>query len=199
MRRLIALFAVLSGLSATAANADPVNFQIVHQNITVNRSAGTAQFSITFSGTPDFTARVGGQPDALQYEIDPNSTSLKRPIGMADIAAVIRGGEISASGGGLPIRFRTGDGGPNSGGWGPIRATLPFQLSSATLKFTAPLADLGDTTGEFRFRAFTTHDGAITAQVVGAVIPLPAALAPGLMLLGVLFAVRRSRLIRGLV
>jgi len=201
MRRLIALSALLSAFAATFAtfaNAAPVDFQIVHQNITVDRAAGTAQFTIVFNQPPDFTNGPGGQADAFQYEIDANSTNLKKPFGVADVDAVIRGGEISDAQT-LPVRSGAGDGGPDSGGWGPVRAVLPFQLNDSTIKFTAPLADLGDTTGEFRFRAFTTRQGAITSQAVGAVIPLPGVILPGALMLGVIAVTRRSRLMRRLV
>ncbi len=107
MRRLTPLFALLAIFSAGQAHADPVDFQIVHQSITVNRSAATAQFSVTFNQPPDFTARDGGQPDAFQNEIDPSSTSLKRPIATADIAAVIRGsGNFRRPGHSRPPRHR---------------------------------------------------------------------------------------------
>jgi len=195
MRRSIVVPAVLAGLTSTAAFADPVDFQIVQQDVNVNRATSVAQFSVTFNRPPDFVAIDHGQPDTFQYEIDADSTNLKQNFGFNEVDAVIRGGEIW-EGHGIPVRDRTGNGGADAGGWGPVRALLPFELDGNTVTFTAPLADLGDSTGSFRYRAFATENGAVTAQVIGAVIPLPAAVLPGLLMLGGVGYARRLRVIQ---
>jgi hypothetical protein len=84
------------------------------------------------------------------------------------------------------VRDAQGDGGPNSGGWGPIRTLLPFHLEDDTLSFTASWSDLGDQDGLFRYRLFTTDMGETTAsvQATSAAIPLPAGVWTGLVLLG---------------
>ena len=182
--------AVLAGLSvgATAAYAAPVDFHLVAQDVSVDRATSTATFALTFDKKPNFIAMQGdGQSQAFQYEIDADTATLTRSIDFSDVDTVIRGSEIF-EGHGIPIRNRDGDGGANSGGWGPVRALLPFETDGNTVKFTTDLAAIGDTDGQFRYRVFTTDNGALTGQVVGAVIPLPAPIWTGVTMLGALGA-----------
>ena len=187
--------AVLAGLGGAAnARGEAVDFKIVAQAITVNKTNSTATFELTFDRKPQFIPTPHGESDAFQYEIDADTTSLSRGIDFSDIDTVIRGNEIF-EGQGIPIRQRDGDGGANSGGWGPVRALLPFEVTGNTVKFTTDLAAIGDTPGQFRYRFFTTDNGAVTTQVVGAVIPLPSAVWPGFAMLAGLYIARRiSRL-----
>ncbi len=175
------------------ANADPVDFHIVSNSVSVDRAKNSATFTLTFDQKPDFVAVDNGQPDAFQYEIDADSTSMGRTIGFNDVDAVVRGGEIF-EGKGLPVRSPSGDGGSNSGGWGPVKALLPFQTSGDSVQFTTDLGTIGDNgDGQFRYRVFTTQNGTFTGQVVGAVIPLPAAVWTGLTMLGGIGVFRQIR------
>jgi hypothetical protein len=192
MRRSFAVPALLAGLSSSAALAEATDLEIIHQGVSVDRESHIASFSVTFNRTPDFVAIDHGQPDTFQYEIDADSTNLLQSFGVNEVDAVIRGGEIW-EGRGIPVRQRSGVEDANSGGWGPVRALLPFELDNNTVTFTAPLDDLGDTDGSFRYRAFATENGATTSAVTGAVIPLPAAAIPGLVMLTGLAAARRLR------
>jgi hypothetical protein len=91
------------------------------------------------------------------------------------------------------VRERDGDGGAQAGGWGPVRALLPFELDGRTLTFSTGLSAIGDDDGKFRYRVFTTHQGAITSQAIGAVIPLPTAVWAGATMLGAIAAARKIR------
>jgi hypothetical protein len=193
MRRSIVLPAVLVGLgAASVGRGSAVNFHLVSDSVEVNQPARTATFKLNFDQPPDFIPVGQAQKDAFQYEIDANHASFGQPIGYGDISAVIRGNEIW-QGNGIPVRQRDGDGGANSGGWGPVRALVPFDLTGSTLTFTASLDTLGDQDGQFRYRLITTDSGTLTGETNGAVIPLPAAVWSGLMMLGGLGAARKLR------
>ncbi|HYO11536.1 MAG TPA: hypothetical protein VER17_21410 [Tepidisphaeraceae bacterium] len=168
---------------AGVASADAVDFTLVSHAVTVDKDAGTATFKLTFDEAPDFGVVGDAQLDAFQYEVDADTTALDRPVEWSDIDSVIRGGEIW-QGNGIPVRQRDGDGGEAAGGWGPLRALVPFEIDGNTVTFTTGLSAIGDADGAFRYRVFTTSHGEMTAQAVGAVIPLPAALWTGLTLLG---------------
>ena len=199
MRRGVVLPAVLVGLGTAAAVAGPVDFQIVSQSVLVDRVGKTATFALTFNQKPDFSLVPGdGQANAFQYEVDPNWAGLDAGgggVGFDDINAIVRGSEIW-EGTGLPIRQRDGNGGePNvSGGWGPVRDIVPFEVKGDAFSFTTSLDDLGDSDGVFRYRVFATDRGRMTSEINGNVIPLPAAVATGLVMLGgVGFARRFAR------
>jgi hypothetical protein len=167
------------------------DFRFIKQSLTVDPAARTATFSLTFSQPPSFVAVGGSQLEAFQYEIDTGSEDISKPIPPSSLDTIIRGGEIFETSNTIPVRDATGDGGANSGGFGPVRATLPFTLNGSTLIFTANFSDIGDSDGKFRYRVFTTDMGAITADTQGttAAIPLPAGLWTGAVLLTGLFAV----------
>jgi hypothetical protein len=184
MRRKFVFPAVMFGLgAASVASAGPVDFRVVFQSVAVNKTDQSATFTLTFDREPNFTSVDDGQVEAFQYEIDADRGGLGSPIEFEDVDTVIRGGEIAA-GEGIPVREREGFGGPRGGGWGPVKAFLPFNLQGNTLSFTAPLAAIGDDDGKFRYRVITTENGGMTGEVKGAVIPLPAAVWSGMMLLG---------------
>jgi hypothetical protein len=196
MRRAVILPAVLAGLGAAAASAEPVTFEIVSQSALVDKVGKTATFTLTFNQAPDFTLVPGdGQANAFQYEIDPNWAGQDDGTGALsfnDIQTIVRGSEIFA-GTGLPVRERDGVGGPNAGGWGPVRDVVPFQFNGDKLTFTAPLDSLDDNDGVFRYRVFSTDHGTVSSDVRGAVIPLPAALGIGITVLGGMGVMRRFK------
>ena len=188
-------------LPAAAARGAQADFVIVDQSVSVDTARQTATFTLVFDEKPDFTAGDRGQQAmAFQYEIDAHDTKLNAPLTFNDIDTVVRGNEIGR-GQGLPVRDRDGDGGgPEAGGWGPVRALLPFELTDNTLTFTAGLTALGDTDGKFRYRVLTTENGSVTSEVKAAVIPLPAASLTGvgmLTALGVARVVRMRRSSKG--
>lgn len=191
MRRSIllsaAVFAAPGFVSIPLAGAATVEgFQLRGQSVDVDRNAGTATFQLTFDREPRFFLPHGGggdQPDSFQIEIDADRNTFEQPILFDDIDSVIRGAEIFA-GDGIPVRDREGDDGDNAGGWGPIRALVPFELDDTTLTFTTGLSAIGDDDGRFRYRIITTESGSLTGEVSAAIIPLPAAVWTGVMLLG---------------
>ena len=166
------------------------------QSATVDKNAGTATFRLSFDRLPRFFLPDGGseQLDAFQIEVDADKNTFEQPIQFDEIDAVVRGAEIFAGGGGIPIRAREGgDGGGASGGWGEVRAVVPFELNGATLTFTTTLDALGDVDGRFRYRLITIEEGGVTSEVNAAIIPLPAALWTGMMLLGGAGALHKLR------
>lgn len=190
MRRTVlftaAVLAALGLASPAARAATAESFHLVEQSVAVDQAAGTATFRLSFDREPRFFLPDGGaeQLNAFQIEVDADSNTLATPIGFDDIDAVVRGAEIF-EGAGIPVRAREGDGGSGStGGWGPVRAIVPFELDGATLTFTTALETLGDTDGRFRYRVITIDDGSLSGELNAAIIPLPAALWAGVVMLG---------------
>jgi len=177
------------------AQADQVGIQVVSQDVSVDTSNMTATFKVTFDQPPQFVANDSGQPQAFQYEIDADNGVAAPSMDWSDIDTVIRGGEIW-EGQGVPVRDSQGDGGMNSGGWGPVRAFLPFDLNGDTVTFTAGLSALGDTDGKFRYRLIASDNGEMTGQAAGAVIPMPPALWTGIFMLGAIVAVGKLRILK---
>jgi hypothetical protein len=160
---------------------------IVQQSVRLDEALSAAQFSITFSRAPDFTTldSDGRRADSFQYEIAPDFTSISQ-ASFENITAIVRGDEITRHL--LPIRAGINDGvDPSlaSGGWGPVRATVPYSLHDDTLSFLAPLTDLDALDGVFAYRVFTTQFGDTVSLVSGssAVGLPPAVWAGGGMLL----------------
>jgi hypothetical protein len=195
VRAVLAAVASIVLVSSSDARAATEDFHLVAQAVTVNQDAGTATFRLDFDRTPRFFFPHGGggdQPNAFQIEVDADSNLLDRPIGFDDIDTVVRGAEIH-NGDGIPVRDRDGDGGGEAGGWGPVRALVPYDLDGSTLTFTTGLQTLGDDDGRFRYRIITTEGGAMTSEINAAIIPLPAPVWGGLALLGAA-AIAASRL-----
>jgi len=177
--------------SASVARAQD-SFQLAGHSVEVDNTAETATFRLTFNREPVFFVSEGTATDAFQVEIDADSTSFEQPLVFETIDAVVRGAEISQADG-LPVRDREGDGGENAGGWGPVRGFVPFDLDGATLTFTTGLDLIGDDDGKFRYRIIAIDDGSVTSEVTAAVIPVPAALWGGVIMLsgaGVLHKLR---------
>jgi hypothetical protein len=198
MRRTLFTPALVTGLgitvpSLTTANAEPVDFQLLSHSCTVDEGAGAATFRLIFDRVPDFSATDHHQRQTFQLEIDADATNFDRPIDFSDVDAVIRGGEISR-GQGIPVRDREGTPDENSGGWGPVRALIPYTVQAESLTFTVGLSAINDTDGHFRYRVFTTDNGGLTSEAVGAVVPLPLGIWTGLALLGGIGVAGRVRL-----
>ena len=188
-------------LSPAAARASVV---IVSQSAQVDAARERALFTLEFDAAPDFhtVGEFGQQKDAFQYEIDGDGAA-EDELTLADIDAVVRGEEIHAVD---ALRIRAAgpdvepDPDPLSGGWGPVRATVPFDLHETVLTFVVPLDALGDAAsdGTFSYSLVTTDFGATTSRVFGRAVPIPlppggwagAATASGYALL---WALRRKR------
>ena len=158
---------------------------IVEQVASVDLDGRSATFHARFDSIPDlFTVdEFGRVADSFQYEIDAQGPeSPEFPVGPVD--AVVRGDEIHIADA-LRIRAAGDSVEPDpdeaAGGWGPVRATVPFDLEGPELTFEVPLAALGDDDGQFAYRLFTVEFGSTVDEVtgvVGAATPLP--LPPGL-------------------
>ncbi len=156
LRRIV--LALLLGLGALGTATDPVGastgVRAVGWSSTVDTGAGTVSFAIEFDGPPDFfaTDQFGRAQDSFQLSVGPT---------------LIRGGEIARLGL-IPIRCETADPCPDpldpqpdsfSGGWGPVRAVVPYTLVGNVVRFNADLDDLlvGPS---FPYSLLTTNYGA---------------------------------------
>lgn len=175
---------------APAARAD---FTLVSQDLDLSRKDDAVRFTLTFNQAPDFTTvDAQGRPaNSFQVEfdgaVDP-STQLP-----TDMTAIVRGDEIHVANG-VRVRTPTGDGGPDSGGWGPVVGTVPFSLTGNTVSFSVPLEDLGWTGGDWSANIFSLNYGDLTAQQTVTSIPAPPAFWAGLAGLTVVagLSVRRT-------
>jgi len=201
--KLVTAAAVLAGLGLVTSSARVAqgatndDFHLVDQSCLVDTTAGTATFRLSFGHEPQFFVPDGAteQPDGFQIEIDADQNTFDHPIQFEEIDSVVRGAEIFG-GDEIPVRDPEGDGGDTAGGWGPVRATLPFQLEGNTLTFMTGLDTIGDQDGKFRYRVITTENGSLISEVNAAIIPVPAALWGGMMMLGgagVLHKLRKRR------
>ena len=169
---------------------------LLQQSVDVNAAAQTATFSLSFDHAPNFASLdAAGHPvDSFQVEVDGTWRPGQQPL--QELTAIIRGDEIHFDGT-LPIRAASPPvADPHAGGWGAIVDSIPVKTSGKQVEFTAPLADLGATSGVFAYRAFTMADGQITAAAEASTVPLPEALtagACGLVLVGALVRPRRIR------
>jgi hypothetical protein len=164
-----------------AARAD---FTLVSQGLTIDEKDHLADFSLTFNQKPNFTyVDSDGRPtDSFQYSFDGNfNPAVDGPYGQP--TAIIRGDEIHLDNT-IVIRNPNGDGGPNSGGWGPVMASVPFKLIGDTVDFAVPTADLGITDHSYQYQVYSLSSGSLTADQTVSVIPLPSAFYSGLLGLG---------------
>jgi len=185
--------------------------RIVDQRVDVDPARGLAEFFARFDASPDLFTRdeFGRLADSFQYEIDADGpVAGESPVG--SIEAVIRGDEIHVAG---ALRVRAAGAGvqpdpdPLAGGWGRVRATVPFDLDGPALSFEVPLNALGDTDGHFAYRLFTVEFGMMVDQVEAVAgipnptaVPLPPALWPACATaagLGLVVLLRRRRLAAG--
>src|SRR5687768_11620231 len=156
---------------------------IVSQSAEVDAARERAFFTLEFDAVPDFytLGEFGQVKDSFQYEIDGDGAA-QGEMRMRDIDAVVRGEEIHAVD---VLRVRAwgpgveSDPDPLSGGWGPVRATVPFDLHETVLTFVVPLDAFGDAAsdGAFSYSLVTTDFGATTSRVFGRAVPIP--LPPG--------------------
>ena len=119
--------------------------------VTVDMENQEVSFTLVFSGIPDFyTAdEHGRQANAFQYYIDFDCSPVY--YGGDFVETIIRGGEIHVYGQ-IPLRNSWGESSdPTAGGWGEIRALVPYELNGRQLTFTASLEAIGDLDGRFSY------------------------------------------------
>lgn len=159
------------------------SLSLVSESAVLDANAQQVLFTLRFNRFPNFFTvdEFGRQAASFQHYIafnnDPSGSSRNPDV-------LIRGGEIYLSG---DVRVCDsgphGSGGPGSGGWGPVRGSVPFTFTDSVLTFTIPLAIIGDSDGQFAYRLQITEFGAATQTRTGystSAIPEPASL----MLLG---------------
>jgi len=134
-------FALLVPVQAVAAKQSTL--AIKSQSAIYKPSAGVVAFRIVFNRPPDFstTDELGRQADSFQYFVGSDL-----PQNALIFDSIIRGDEIHSTG---LITIRNAfpaDPLPSSGGWGTIRAQVPFTLRGSVLQFSVPLSVLTDRT-----------------------------------------------------
>jgi hypothetical protein len=164
-KRSVAIF-VLPTFLVVIHNASAALVAVEYSS-TIDTLNEEATFSIEFNRAPDFFTLdgFGRQADSFQYYIDVDATV--GTVGEIRFIAgiIVRGGEIHLEGD-IRVRDREGDGGVNSGGWGPIRGSVPFQLTGNILTFTSPWTLINDD-GVFSYALLLTEYGGLTDFVFG--------------------------------
>lgn len=147
------------------------------QSAVTNLDTQEVLFTIDFNEVPDFSTvdEFGRQADSFQYFVDADG-ELPVPFGgdppYSELETIIRGGEIYVASD-IPVRDVLGEGGPNSGGWGPIRGSVPFALNDTVLTFSAPLQLIGDSDGLFSYELLLTEFGGTTDVLQDRSVPVP--------------------------
>ena len=116
----------------------------------------TYVFEIEFNMVPDFyTLDDADRPEhSFQHEI-----SYDWPYSYTTFNVLTRGSEIHIDGD-VRIRDREGPSDPDSGGWGPIRGSVPYELEGTTIRFSVPASMIGDTDGHIYYRLIVCTYGA---------------------------------------
>lgn len=153
------------GAQAAASSFKGDALMVVYESAIYIPETNEVQFTLIFNQVPDlFTLdEYGRQRHSFQYFIigDP---SLPYP---QKYDALVRGSEITEST--LVIRSvlpPTDE--PGSGGWGPLRGVVPYQLNETVLTFSAPLDMLSDHSqdGNFNSELMLLEYGATSDFVV---------------------------------
>jgi hypothetical protein len=193
--RLLSLVAVV--LLVLPARPVLADFELVSSDLTVNKSAGLIDFSLTFNQAPVFGNVGPGRVPAESFQVNfvGNPVLGSSPARDTDLTAVIRGDEIHI-GNDVRVRQPTGNGGLDSGGWGPVTAAVPYNLSNNTVSFSIPATALGWTGGQYSASIYSLNYGTLTAAQTVQLIPTPSGAiggGVGLCLVAVLVTVQKRR------
>jgi hypothetical protein len=171
---LAAVIVTTQAASAAAqSSATDRPLHIVYESAVYDPETGNVDFTVQFDRAPNFRKvdQYGRQADSFQYFIVGDDT-LPYP---QNFDAIIRGDEIQLRSRLLPIRNSAPpDPDPAAGGWGTIRATVPFQLHGHVLTFSAALTALTDhsTDGRFTYIVETYSFGSLVDHIVNeSVVP----------------------------
>lgn len=135
------------------------------QSVVVDTTNAQALFTIDFSESPDFFTvdSAGRQADSFQFFVDADGglPVFRGSPYFAEADTIIRGEEIHLTGN-IPIRDTFGEGGSNSGGWGPIRGSITYTLDQDVLTFSVPIGLLNDADGLLSYNLETYEFGGLT-------------------------------------
>jgi hypothetical protein len=145
---LLTLLVCAEGSAATQADSQAQeDFGIVTQHAIYRPASGKVTFILVFNRRPDFftTDEFGRPANSFQYFIV-GDESLPFP---ENFDSIIRGDEIHANSGLIPIRdaFPPDDNDPHSGGWGTVRGEVSFRTHGRVLMFSVPLDLMSDQSG----------------------------------------------------
>jgi hypothetical protein len=191
--------AVIGGMVVSAAvSTARADFLLESQSVSIDNKSHLVDFSLTFNQSPDFaTQDTLGPADSFQIDFngnfDPHSTTAFRN----SLTAVVRGDEIHIAGD-IPIRSLNGTGGANSGGFGPVVGSVPFNLIGDTVTFSVPTKDLGYTGHSYQYEAISFANGRQTASQFVTAVPTPAAFPSGvvglILVAGATYVIRRRQI-----
>jgi hypothetical protein len=166
---LVMLTMVVAAMDAAAAPHPPRDrpIYLVDETAVYDTATGVVDFTAEFDRVPNFRKvdAAGRRANSFQYFIVGDDTL---PY-TESFDAIIRGDELVLRSGLLPIRNSAPlDPDPAAGGWGTIRATVPFRLDGRVLTFSAPLTALSDhsTDGRFAYILETYTFGALVDRSV---------------------------------
>jgi hypothetical protein len=198
-RAQAALLPSLISLSAIAFSALPAraDFELVSSNLTLNQTTGMVDFNLTFNQPPQFDqlAPDGNPVNSFQIDFAGNPVLGSSPASQSNLTAVIRGDEIHI-GNDVRARAVNGNGGIDSGGWGPVTAAVPYTLASQNMTFAIPAKDLGYTGGAYSASIYSLADGSLTSDQNVTLVPTPDAAvagAVGLALVAGIVAISKRR------
>jgi Ca2+-binding RTX toxin-like protein len=140
---------------------------LASQSVNVDLNTSQATFTLTFNSPPDFFTvdSANRQADSFQYYVDADGEiPVPRASSLNELEAIIRGDEIARTNR-IVIRDVQGDGGPNAGGWGPERGSVPFTINGSTLTFTLALSLIGDSNGDFSYNIESFESGTRTDSI----------------------------------
>ena len=165
-------------LSLAGASVARGEFALVSQDLAMNRSTRSVDFSLTFNQPPDFYHAASDGTPANSFQVEFNGavdpvTSLPE-----DLTAVVRGDEIHSAGA-IRVRSPRGNGGAGSGGWGPVVGTVPFTSVGDTVTFAIPTDQLGWSGGAWSATTYSLSAGELTAQRSVSSVPAPRAVWAG--------------------
>ena len=157
MRLLLLSVAAIVLLLAGASSAQG-EFVVLDHSVVYSFELETYFFMVEFNVAPDFfiVDEYGRQLYEFQHYVH-----YEIPFDYGGFSVLVRGGEIHINSD-IPIRDRYGEGGPNSGGWGPIRDVVPYLLDDRTITFSVPASVIGDPDGIISYRLQLCQYGIMT-------------------------------------
>ncbi|MEA2506355.1 MAG: hypothetical protein QOH48_973 [Actinomycetota bacterium] len=144
-----------------------VPLHIASESAVYHPETGNVDFTLQFDRRPNFRTvdKYGRKADSFQYYIVGDDTLEYPQI----YDAIIRGDEINLRTHLLPIRNSwPSDPDPAAGGWGSIRAIVPYHLRGRVLTLSPPLTAVSDhsTDGIFTYIVGTYRFGSTVDEIV---------------------------------